>query len=85
VSRVTVIAGPVHACERDGHLIALRLQRDFDAVSVTPICESCHLIFLPSSKMTGKQADWLMGLVEKARFTPEAPPEAYERLFDGDL
>lgn len=74
--------GPSRTCGRDGHLIALRLRRGpYDLmVSVTPICEDCGNIFLPPAKMVGRDADWLMEQVEKARFAPDAPPEAYEAL-----
>jgi hypothetical protein len=62
-------------------MIVLRLRHEGDAVSVTPVCDVCRMIFLPSALMTGKPADWLMEIVEKARVAAEAPPEAYDALF----
>jgi hypothetical protein len=76
-----VLSGPPHDCAKDGHMIALRLRWDIDTVRITPFCDLCRLVMLPSASMTGSQADWLMGLVESARFAPEAPPEAYEGMF----
>jgi hypothetical protein len=73
-----VIAGPPHDCATDGHMVALRLTWDVENVLVTPFCEVCRLIMLPSAVMCGAEADWLMRQVDNARFAREAPPEAYE-------
>ena len=81
---VSIWSAPPHDCERDGHAITLRLRRRIDGpeVDITPICQSCGLVFLPSAVMVGKQADWLMNLVDEAAQAKEAPPEAYEGMFD---
>jgi hypothetical protein len=79
---VKVAAGPAHDCKAGGHVIALRLAWDLDSVKVTPFCESCRLVFLPSASMSGPHAAWLMERIEEARNAPEAPPEAYEGMFE---
>ena len=79
---VQVLQGPPHDCDRDGHMIALRCKWDIDSASITPFCEVCRLIFLPSSGFTGWPADELMKIVARAQVAKEAPPEAYEGLFE---
>lgn len=84
MSPAVVLSGPPRECSRDGHLIALRLQREVadTAIRIVPFCELCHHVFLPASGMNGWPADFLMRLVEGAQFAPEAPPEAYEHIYD---
>ncbi len=81
---VQVITGPPHDCARDGHLISLRLRYEPDGpdVRITPHCELCHLIMLPPAHMVGREADWLMKIVNEATWAKEATPEMYEGMFD---
>jgi hypothetical protein len=80
---VRVLQGTPHDCATDGHMIALRAKRLFDGteVEITAFCDLCRVIMLPSSSLDGPSADWLMRIVDRARFAPDAPPEAYEQLF----
>ncbi len=81
---VQVLTGPPHDCAKDGHLISLRLRRRIDGpeVDITAHCTFCGLIMLPSSGMVGREADWLMKIVDDATWAKEATPEMYEGLFD---
>ena len=82
MSPLQVLSGPPHECVRDGHLIALRCRWDLDTVAVVPFCEACRMVFLPSSSMAGRAAEWLMKQVEAAQRAPAAPPEAHEGLYE---
>lgn len=80
---VQVISSPPHDCGSDGHLIALRLryQVDSPAVDVTPFCDVCRRVFLPPLSIEGREADWLMQQVARARDAPDATEEDYERMY----
>lgn len=82
---VQILQGPPWNCDEDGHRIALRCDYEPGGtdVRIVPFCEVCHLVMLPPARMSGGTADWLMRkVVEPARRAKEAPPEAYEGLYE---
>lgn len=80
---VHVMTGPTHDCDRDGHLIAVRIKKDLDMVDFTPVCQVCDLIFLPSWRSTHTSwTRWLLSMVAQAREGKEATPAMYNALFD---
>jgi hypothetical protein len=75
---VRVLIGGSRVCKRDGHTVALRAQWDVDIVRVTPFCEVCRMIGLPSAATTDP---WLMEIVDGFRHAPDATEQQYEALF----
>lgn len=71
-------------CEHDGHVVALRLRWDGDSIKVNPFCEACRMIAIPAplTLVNSPMGQLLMDTIDAFKSTKEAPPEAYEHLFD---
>lgn len=81
MSPVQLSQGRPPTCAEDGHDIVVRPFLDLDVVRLNMSCARCGLVMLPAPGMASTEASWLMKCVERARFAPEAPPEAYEGIY----